>query len=81
MPTKTVRASEISSFVYCNRAWWYHQQGIESENQGDLAAGTKLHSRHGRTILTSGCLRTAAYVLLLLAILLLTAYLVMNLVD
>ena len=81
MPLKTVRASEISSYVYCARAWWYHHQGIESENQGDLAAGTEIHSRHGRTVLASGCLRTAAYALLMLGILLLTAALVMRLVD
>jgi hypothetical protein len=81
LPTKTVRASEISAYVYCARAWWYRQQGIESSNQGDLAAGTEIHSRHGRTILASGCLRAAAYTLLLLSILLLTAGLVMRLVK
>jgi CRISPR/Cas system-associated exonuclease Cas4 (RecB family) len=81
LPIKTVRASEISAYVYCARAWWYRQQGLESENQADLAAGTEIHSQHGRTILASGCLRTAAYTLLLLSILLLTAALVMHLVE
>ncbi|OGO72765.1 MAG: hypothetical protein A2Z49_11880 [Chloroflexi bacterium RBG_19FT_COMBO_56_12] len=78
---KTIRASEISAYVYCARAWWYQQQGVESENQADLAAGTEIHSQHGRTILASGCLRAAAYVLLMLAILMLTIALVMRLVK
>lgn len=81
MPIKTVRASEISAYVFCARAWWYRQQGVESENQGDLAAGSEIHSRHGRTVLASGCLRSAAYVLLMLSILLLTAALVTQLVK
>lgn len=81
MPIKTIRASEISAYVYCARAWWYHRQGVESENQADLAAGTEIHSQHGRTILASGCLRAVAYVLLMLAILMLTIALVMRLVK
>ena len=81
MPIKTIRASEISAYVYCARAWWYRQQGIESDNQGELAAGTEMHSQHGRTILASGCLRAAAYVLLLISILLLTAAVVTQLVK
>lgn len=81
MPIKTIRASEISTYVYCARAWWYHRQGIESENQAELAAGDEIHSRHGRTILASGCLRTIAYVLLMASILLLTVALVRGLVE
>jgi CRISPR/Cas system-associated exonuclease Cas4 (RecB family) len=79
LPIKTIRASEISAYVYCARAWWYRQQGVESENQGDLAAGNELHSQHGRTILASGCLRSAAYALLLISLLLMTAALVTQL--
>jgi hypothetical protein len=67
--------------VYCARAWWYQQQGIKSENQSDLAAGSEIHARHGRTVLASGCLRTLAYTLLMLAIVMMTAALVMHLVD
>ncbi|MFO7622839.1 MAG: hypothetical protein R6V73_00685 [Anaerolineales bacterium] len=72
---RTLRASEIASFVYCRRAWWYQRQGIQSENQASLAAGTHLHTRHGRSILVSGCLRWLAYALLLVALILLTIHL------
>lgn len=81
LPGKTIRASEISTYVYCARAWWYRQQGIESENQADLATGDELHRQHGRTVLVSGCLRTAAYLLLMTALLLLTIALVQEFVK
>jgi CRISPR/Cas system-associated exonuclease Cas4 (RecB family) len=72
---KTIRASEIGSFLYCRRAWWYQRQGIESENQAELATGTEIHRRHGRAVATTGCLRILAYGLLLAALLVLTVYL------
>jgi CRISPR/Cas system-associated exonuclease Cas4 (RecB family) len=72
---KTLRASEIGSYLYCQRAWWYQLQGIQSENQAELAGGRELHRRHGRTVMTSGCLRYLAYALLLAALILLTIYL------
>lgn len=78
LPIRTIRASEISVYVFCARAWWYQQQGIESDNQAELAAGDELHSRHGRTILASGCLRAFAYLLLMASILLATIVLVMS---
>jgi len=66
-----IRASEIGSHLYCRRAWWYRQQGVESENQAELAAGTELHMQHGRNVLAAGLLQMAGYVLLLAAIALL----------
>jgi len=70
----TLRASEIGSYLYCARAWWYQRQGVESGNQAELNSGTKLHQQHGRTVLTSGLLRGLAYLLLVTALLLLVAY-------
>ena len=76
---KTIRASEISSYLYCQRAWWYRKQGYDSENQAELAEGQEIHARHGRLVFISGCLKTIAYALLLLAVALLSAYLTMKL--
>jgi len=70
-----VRASEIGSYLYCRRAWWYRKQGIESENQTELATGTELHRRHGRKVIAAGLLRTLGVLLLLAALILLVAYL------
>jgi CRISPR/Cas system-associated exonuclease Cas4 (RecB family) len=66
-----IRASEIGSYLYCKRAWWYRKQGVESENQAELAAGTELHVQHGRKVLAAGLLQLAGYVLLLAAVVLL----------
>ena len=66
-----IRASEIGSYVYCHRAWWYRRQGLESENQAELSAGTEIHAHHGRKVMAAGLLQIAGYVLLLAAIALL----------
>jgi CRISPR/Cas system-associated exonuclease Cas4 (RecB family) len=69
-----IRSSEIGSYLYCRRAWWYRKQGLESENQAELAAGTELHQRHGRQVLASSLNRTLGLILLMIALILLVAY-------
>ena len=71
---KTIRASEIGSYLYCARAWWYHRQGVESSNQAEMTAGTELHRQHGRTVIASGLTRILAIILLLVALALLVAF-------
>jgi hypothetical protein len=65
---RPIRASEISSFLYCKRAWWYQQKGTVSSNVEELVEGTELHYKHGRAVLASGLLRFLAYTLLLIGI-------------
>jgi CRISPR/Cas system-associated exonuclease Cas4 (RecB family) len=69
-----IRASEIGSYLYCRRAWWYRKQGIESENRAEMSTGTELHRRHGRKVIAAGFLQVAGYALLIIAILLVVAY-------
>jgi len=71
---RTIRASEIGTFLYCQRAWRLRLEGYEPENQAELASGTELHFRHGRTVILSGCFRTLAYTLFLVALALLAFY-------
>lgn len=66
-----IRASEIGSYLYCRRAWWYRRQGMESENQAEMAAGSELHRRHGRQVLRAALLRTVGLFLFFGAFLLL----------
>ncbi len=68
-----IRASEIGTYLYCRRAWWYRKQGVELENQTELAAGTELHRQHGRKVLAAGFLQILGYFLLLAAVVLLVA--------
>lgn len=72
---KTIRASEIGTFIFCQRAWWYHKQGVESANQAEMAGGSEIHQRHGRGVFVTGCLRILAVASLLIALALLAFYL------
>ncbi len=65
---RTIRASELGSYLYCHRAWWYQQQGIESENLGEMTAGSAFHLQHGQKVLTARLLRLAGWLLLLAAL-------------
>lgn len=72
---RTIKASEIGTYLYCQRAWWYQRQGVDNQNQAAMASGQQIHERHNRLVMTGGCLRFAAYALLLLALLTAVAYL------
>ena len=74
----TIRASEIGSYLYCRRAWWYRKLGLESENQAEMASGTELHRQHGRRVIAAGFLQTAGLALLLVAILLVVVYVTLS---
>jgi CRISPR/Cas system-associated exonuclease Cas4 (RecB family) len=69
-----IRSSDIGTYLYCRRAWWYKRQGVESANQAELAAGTELHARHGRQVLASSISRTVGLALLMIALVMLVAY-------
>jgi CRISPR/Cas system-associated exonuclease Cas4 (RecB family) len=69
-----IRSSDIGNYLYCRRAWWYRKQGLESENQAELAAGTQLHHRHGRQVLASNLNRMVGLILLMIALVLLVAF-------
>lgn len=69
-----IRSSDIGNYLYCRRAWWYRKQGVESENQTELALGTEIHRRHGRTVLAASLSRTLGMILLFLSLILLVAY-------
>ena len=71
---KIIRASEVGSYLFCARAWNYHRQGIEPNNQAEMNAGTELHRQHGRTVMAAGLTRTLAIILLLVALALLVTF-------
>jgi hypothetical protein len=67
---RPIRASEIGAYKYCKRAWWYHSQGEESENEVEMAAGTAFHRVHGKQVLVAGLLQVGGWIVLLLAVIL-----------
>jgi len=69
-----IRSSDIGTYLYCRRAWWYRRQGIESSNQAELSAGTELHKQHSRQVLSSSIKRTIALIVLMVGLTLLMAY-------
>lgn len=73
---RIIRASEIGSYLYCHRAWWYRISGIEPENKRELQAGTEIHYQHGRNVLVSSFIWIAGFIVGLIAIGLLVYYLV-----
>lgn len=73
-----ISASEISTYLFCERAWWYQHQGIESHNIEELAGGSELHHQHSRAVVTSGLMKLAAYLVLLTAIILFSIGLVLQ---
>ena len=73
---RTIRASEIGTYLFCRRAWKYRRQGIESANTLELSVGTEIHRQHGWAVAAAGCLSYLAGALLLAAIVLLLVHFV-----
>ena len=75
-----LRASEISQYAFCARAWWYARvKGYRSANVAAMERGTARHQRHGRAVEGYHFLRRLAVGLLLLAAVALVAWLVLSL--
>lgn len=69
MSDQWIRASEISTYLYCRRAWWLRRkQGVSPQNVRELAAGTRHHQLHGRTVWQSLWMRRLAYLVLFMAV-------------
>lgn len=81
MSPRTVRASEVSHFAFCRRAWWYAQQGTHSSNLEALDRGAAWHRSHGRSVLAAGCLRSLGWLMLGAALVAAAAYLTSLLVG
>ncbi len=79
MRKRTIRASEIGTYLYCKRAWFYQREGRESQNQSELAAGSHYHRQHGQAVLQALVIRIAAWLLLIAALVLLVIWVTMQL--
>ncbi|MCL4266536.1 MAG: hypothetical protein KJ069_25300 [Anaerolineae bacterium] len=69
MSDNWIRASEISTYLYCRRAWWLkRRQGAKPQNVHELQKGTAHHQQHGRTVWQSIWARRVAYMLLFMTV-------------
>jgi hypothetical protein len=71
---RTIRASEIGTYLYCHRAWWYHKLGKPSTNQPQLDAGSEFHIEHGRQVARASLMRLMGSVVLLAGLVLMAVY-------
>jgi CRISPR/Cas system-associated exonuclease Cas4 (RecB family) len=56
-----VRASGMSEYTFCARAWWLRREGVEPTRGGERrAAGKDWHERHGRGVERARTLRLVA---------------------
>ena len=69
---RLVRASEIGTYVYCQRAWWLRTViGLTPDNHTRLHLGIAAHQRHGTRVRTARVLLFGSIVLFLAAVMLL----------
>ena len=64
-----VRASGMSEYTFCARAWWLRREGVKPTLGGERrAAGTRWHESHGRLVARAKRLRLVATVCIYLAL-------------
>ena len=77
-----IRASEISQYAFCARAWWLGRvRGYRSTNLVAMRRGEARHRAHGRAVEGYHRLRWFAVALLSLAAVLIVAWLLLSLAS
>lgn len=66
---RTVRASEIGTFIFCQRAWWYQREGVETVNTAELSGGSQFHQQQAN--LARSALLVNIFAIVLISLLLL----------
>ena len=70
-----IRASDIGTYLFCNRAWWLkHVEGQQSANIVEMSRGTRQHEKHSRTVKGATWLQRTAYGLIVLALIFIVLY-------
>ncbi len=75
---RIIRASEVNTYLFCNRAWQYRLKGIEPANRQELQSGTEMHYQHGRMVIGSMLLKILAIILAFASVVLIVLSLIPN---
>jgi tRNA(His) 5'-end guanylyltransferase len=58
-----VRASDVGTYLYCQRSWWLERiEGRTPQAQARRARGVRAHQRHGCWVWLSTLMRTIAII-------------------
>lgn len=61
---RVLTASQIGSYLYCNRSWWLDKVGgYQPANVEELAAGEWVHEEHGQEVRRASRMNRAGVVL------------------
>jgi hypothetical protein len=75
-----IRASEVSQYAFCARAWWLGRvKGYRSTNVRVMRQGRARHEAHGRSVEGFHLVQRLAVVLVVLAAVLLIVWLLLGL--
>lgn len=76
---RVITASEVGSYLYCNRSWWLDKiGGHEQANVEELAWGTTVHEEHGQQVERAESLNRFAVALMASALLLIFVWIVLQ---
>ncbi len=67
---RAIKASELGSYAFCKRAWYYQNQGEDNANQAAMNEGTRLHGKQARQVVASLVLFVLGLLILLAALIL-----------
>ena len=78
---RVLTASEIGSYIYCNRSWWLDKVGgQEPANVEELRMGTWLHEEHGHEVQRAGQMNRVAVALIAGAALLALVWIILQVI-
>ena len=68
MRNRHINASEVKSFVFCERAWFLEREGLQSALQQERARGVSDHIRHGGAVARARATKRLSSALLILSL-------------
>ena len=67
---RAINASELGSYAFCKRAWYYQNRGEKNANQAAMNEGSRLHGKQARQVAVSLILFVLGLLILLAALIL-----------